>query len=375
MSLLNFNNNELDAPRPKKSLKIVAGIGALVGVIALGSTLAASINLNSGAPVEFGQGIAQTTACDSNITITPFSSFTNTEGGGSFKLEKIEISDVDLAACSGKDFIIKAYGTSSSALDFISGISLIKVIDDGTSYSTRNYSGIILEPIDDTRFNLIIDNADPSTLSADQIYGITIESQNHVLEVGDAGPGGGIIFYVSGPTGFNCGETGASTCHYLETTSSEWYGGQYDPVLYWADEQYRTSRVDGITGDIRTNLNLEDIGHGYVNSLAIVNQGNGISTAAGAALAYQGGGQNDWYLPDTTELNLLCQWGHNTMPRPLVRCTGNDGTLTVGNFSHAYYWSSSESSEGDPHDQLMQRGFLLTASKSEQMFVRPIRAF
>jgi hypothetical protein len=46
------------------------GIGAIAGVVALSSTLAASINLNDGAPVEFGQGIAQTTACSNGETNT-----------------------------------------------------------------------------------------------------------------------------------------------------------------------------------------------------------------------------------------------------------------------------------------------------------------
>ena len=77
MSLLNFDNFESKPPRNSKNLKTILGIGALVGVIALGSTLAASINLNAGAPVEFGQGVAQTTACDNEILITPTSSFDN----------------------------------------------------------------------------------------------------------------------------------------------------------------------------------------------------------------------------------------------------------------------------------------------------------
>ena len=111
MSLLNF---EPSGPMPKgekKSLKIFPGIGALVGTIALGSTLASSINLNSGAPVEFGQGIAQTTACDDEITITPYSTFVNEEGGGDYYFSSLNISGIDSSEgkCSGKRFLIKAY--------------------------------------------------------------------------------------------------------------------------------------------------------------------------------------------------------------------------------------------------------------------------
>jgi len=53
MSLLNFESKDNQTPRNRKSLKLVFSVGALVGVVALGSTLAASINLNGGGPVEF----------------------------------------------------------------------------------------------------------------------------------------------------------------------------------------------------------------------------------------------------------------------------------------------------------------------------------
>jgi len=75
MSILNF-----DGPSGRnfgKPFRVILGIGALAAVIAVASTLAANININSG-PVEFGQGVAQTTACDDSIMITPRSTFVNT---------------------------------------------------------------------------------------------------------------------------------------------------------------------------------------------------------------------------------------------------------------------------------------------------------
>ena len=111
MSLLNFNDESPEKAGSNKSLMYLLGIGTLVGTIALGSTLAASINLNSGAPVEFGQGIAQTTACDDEITITPYSTFVNEEGGGDYYFSSLKISGIDSSEgkCSGKRFLIKAY--------------------------------------------------------------------------------------------------------------------------------------------------------------------------------------------------------------------------------------------------------------------------
>ena len=117
MSLLNFSNSEEKAPRNNKNLKLILGIGALAGVIALGSTLAASINLNSSDPVEFGQGVAQTVACSGNdsIIVTPTSKFINADGAGGFYFTSVTLSSIP-SNCIGVDFTIAAYDSSGSII-------------------------------------------------------------------------------------------------------------------------------------------------------------------------------------------------------------------------------------------------------------------
>ena len=110
MTLLN-----LDGPsgrKPGKSLKVILGIGALAAVVAVASTLAANININSG-PVEFGQGVSQTAACDDQITVTPYSTFINDSSTGSHMLTSIKVGGIDSSdeKCAGKTFVIKAYGS------------------------------------------------------------------------------------------------------------------------------------------------------------------------------------------------------------------------------------------------------------------------
>jgi len=97
MSLLNFGDGDHGpaSPRSKKPLKLILGIGALIGVIAIGSTLAANINLNTGGAVEFGQGVAATTACDNDILITPFSNFVNANGAGDYSFSSLKISNIN----------------------------------------------------------------------------------------------------------------------------------------------------------------------------------------------------------------------------------------------------------------------------------------
>jgi hypothetical protein len=124
--------------RKKTKLKIATGIGSLAAITGLGSTLAASISLNSGQPVEFGQGVAVTAACDADgITVTPTSEYVpSTE---SFRLDTIQLSGINLATpdantgigCAGKTLIIRAYTDDSDYERF--------TVDDDTA-SPLNFS-------------------------------------------------------------------------------------------------------------------------------------------------------------------------------------------------------------------------------------------
>ena len=127
MEILNLGGASEEVPTPNKSrkpnkkFKIALGIGVLAVMTGLGSTLAANISLNGGAPVEFGQGVAITAACngDTPITLTPTSTFTNTEDAETsiFSLSGVVITGIDFSTpnqttgigCAGKTFILKAY--------------------------------------------------------------------------------------------------------------------------------------------------------------------------------------------------------------------------------------------------------------------------
>ena len=94
-------NLHAEAPAPKKSknrnLKIVLGIAVLVAVPVIGTTLAASITIGtSNAAINFGQGVVQATACDSAVTVTAATSFTNSTGAGSFKTGDVTITGLDI---------------------------------------------------------------------------------------------------------------------------------------------------------------------------------------------------------------------------------------------------------------------------------------
>jgi hypothetical protein len=195
--------------------------------------------------------------------------------------------------------------------------------------------------------------------------------------VGDTGPGGGKVFYVHASGTFNCGVAFTSTCRYLEVAPRGWNTGA-DPTKLWATSTYQSSDVATITNDSSAYNNALGIGLGYKNSLAIVGQGNDTTTAAGAARAYAGGSQSDWYLPTTAELNLLCQWARNVVQSVTTPCTGgslNTGTGASGGFSSYYYWSSSEHAASNAFFQDFSNGNQSSPNKYNSTSVRPVRAF
>ena len=421
MSIMNFNTPKKSLLSNFKAVKLILGIGSLAAVIGLGSTLAASINLNAGAAVEFGQGVAQTTACDSNVVVTPLSTFVNSEGGGDFLFTSFTVSDVS-SECDGKIFTIKAYKDGQSdSLDLYttSGVSdpynQIQVLDTAGSFSLID-AGLLADDISDVtggfRVNLSTTDVPVSTAvaSAMDVDRITIESRDSTetapvsYSVGDTGPGGGFIYYYNA-SGFNCGATFSTTgsptgglCHYLEVAPSGWNGGVDVVGKTWSAYDLQVDNVVGITDETSSNNTSETIGMGYRNSLAIVAQFDayvvasnsnipGTSFAAGAARAYTGGTKSDWYLPTLAEFNTLCQWNKGVAQSFTTDCpddtvSANSATFGASTVALAHvagfaYWTSSEYSDGNVWFQGMYYGTQGSGGKVnvDYYYVRPIRSF
>ena len=119
MDILNLGGiNEPSEQPSKKKLKVIIGIGLLAGVMGMGSTLAATITLNGGTAVEFGQGVQYVTACDATIIVTPTSTFQNGSAGSdatqsNFALTSVKLSDIE-TGCVGKTLTLNAYTDSAT---------------------------------------------------------------------------------------------------------------------------------------------------------------------------------------------------------------------------------------------------------------------
>ena len=241
--------------------------------------------------------------------------------------------------------------TITSTGGVIASFAISPAAPAGMSFNTSTgaFSGTPTATQSATTYTITATNA---TGSATQTFRLTVTAV--VYTVGQAGPGGGIIFYVA-PTPFACGPTRAQTCTYLEAAPSGW-NTVADPSLSWATNvnNNRTTTVPA-PGAIQTA-----IGTGYQNSDAIVAQTGNVaaSSAAVAARAYRGNGLTDWYLPSQDELNELFL--------QKARVEGIEDRV---------YWSSSEINNIRPWSQYFVTGSQDRGVKSQVCYVRPVRAF
>jgi hypothetical protein len=114
MEILKFDSAPQKRTGQKKSsTKGLLAVAGFAAIAVLGSTLAANISLNSGT-LEFGQGVAVTSACDEDgITATPKAVFANSSGAGAFNFASVAFSGVS-TDCAGKLFTVNAYGDTSA---------------------------------------------------------------------------------------------------------------------------------------------------------------------------------------------------------------------------------------------------------------------
>jgi hypothetical protein len=116
MSILDLGTVPSRPSVGKKSTRIFLGFGLLAAVIGIGSTFASTISINANQDIEFGQGVERTVFCggERSITVTPTSTFANSDDLGTFGLTSITVSDIP-KECSDRNFIIKVYDNNGGS--------------------------------------------------------------------------------------------------------------------------------------------------------------------------------------------------------------------------------------------------------------------
>jgi hypothetical protein len=363
MPLIQFSSPHPKLSTAPKQIKVAIGIFALVGAATIGTTLASNISLNGGGNVEFGQGVAQTTACDSNVILTPTSTFVNSEGGGDFLFTSVTVSDIS-ESCFGKIFTIKAYKNGENApLDLYrtgfnggsyTSYSEIQINNFGGNFTLEN-AGLLSDDItstdsDNFTVSFVTEGPPPSEAlaSALDVDRITIESADIVYEIGDVGPSGGVIIYAA--------ETRQNWGRYIEVAPADWNGSDGDVAnAAWCSNTF-----------LDVNSATTAIGFAEANTDRMIapNCSSGIGVLA---RSYQGGGNTDWSVPTSAEMLLISNYSYLIPGLIIEGPSGNNG-----------YWVSNGGSGGGAwvgNVQVVGGGQGGVNKASIAPYLRPIRYF
>jgi hypothetical protein len=186
-------------------------------------------------------------------------------------------------------------------------------------------------------------------------------AQGGACVVGNTGPGNGTVFYDAGSM--------QSWGRYLEAAPNTWSGGIADPTLPWCllngSAPNAGSPLVGAPGTA--------FGTGWANTERAARYCD--SGAAVSTRGYHGGGEADWFLPSTDELNQLCRWARELDTSSTASCLTSRTDPTVGGFSADNYWSSTELSAGVANLIWFANGDTYNTGMDSAFSVRPIRAF
>ena len=165
------------------------GLISVLGYSMLGSTFASNLQLGTGR-VEYGQGITQALACDTNVTITPYASFANASGASAaYKLTTLKVTGLD-SGCYGKDLIFRVYDSSTATPLTLyqtggsTNYDQVRVYDNSGTFNLQS-AGLVSSDITNIaggfQVNLYNSAATPSVAQtlATSVYKITLESVSH----------------------------------------------------------------------------------------------------------------------------------------------------------------------------------------------------
>ena len=191
-------------------------------------------------------------------------------------------------------------------------------------------------------------------------------SKGGACDVGDIGPGGGIVIRsLSEPESWG---------QFIEAAPNGWYDGGSDPAAVWCETQLFESVLHSAFSS--------SLGAGKENTKALASRCT--EGALKMVSDYEGGGKDDWYLPSGRELEDFTGLSINSdgsvgFSKKLLELNSDTSPLTD---SFPFYWSSTSNPScvcavarvPGSHGASTEYGHVGLDSP-DVFYVRPVRSF
>jgi hypothetical protein len=254
---------------------------------------------------------------------------------------------------------INGYTVTSSG-GTVASYSLTGTLPAGLSFSTTTgrITGTPTVTQTATTYTITATNTSGSTTATFTLTVVRTCANGGECIVGNTGPGGGIVFYVSAANFTSTGSDCNTTCKYLEAAPVD----QSNSIV-WATTAAGCYNNDGTSsttncqggsvypGDATAQGVAAEagfaIGMGMANTNQIYSRLTTVGLAAtntyaaGMAWAYTNNGKSDWYLPSYREINELCKYARTQTTGNTATDCAATGSLRTS-FSAVEYYSSSE---------------------------------
>ena len=382
-----------------RSLGKFLTLGLLSVVVFINLTFASNITLNTGQPIQFGQGIVLTTTCDTYLTVKitrEYDAATN-----SFTVKDLILGDISTKLHSKRvSLALRNDATdtilTSSNLYFdldASGIVFTSPLahTDSINYSSTSAYGANEIGTSSITFTNIR-KTDNSKIPADDVSRVLFESSkgggctaptiscatvSSTCQLGSIGPGGGPVIYIAA-TPFTEPVTG-NTYKYIEAAPAYWIAGVIDPNTSPCGSLSFATTLSSNIGYARSNttaLLTDGSCAGDLTSTSPSTVPNGSLRAAALVRSYG----SDWNLPTFNELIEICKIARFGAAAAATKatCDAAGGTSPAsGYLSNKYVASSKGSMAGQINTVDLGTGALNTDSAPINLSyrVRPIRYF
>lgn len=314
-----------------------------------------------------------TSWCLCNLATAMMSNVRVIDGTALYTGNSLTVPVSPLTAVAGTTFLLNnAIGQPAAGSVVLDGTTRyeqsINVVDsapvvssfDAYKLVSRSWTSSTVVTSDDSPFNVCGSNG--------------LRASGSACQVGDRGPGGGTVFYVSATPFTSTGSVCATACRFLEVAPIGWASlsavpentndylqqtsrtdPMIDPSLIWWYGPSREPPAGITTGT--------EIGTGMANTLALKAATTPATTPSGqsrfafdAALNYAGPNTSagEWFLPSIGELNELCKFA-NGQTADLGVAVGCSPTISganvpaLGFVADVIYWSSSHPAMDMPY--------------------------